>query len=172
MLDKNTKTRLSEVNWMRIAEDDENLSDTVRRYADQSNDAINDFILLCNKLPNSEQEKVITYENISKFIQAILKGNEYGLHNYNKHKKKTTFEGEDPNGYDKNFDNRVLSIAALLVNEGTKVCIEYYKTKNRRPFNPVIDTLIEASAICDTIAYPFRVKKQTMFMGKKKEKGK
>lgn len=81
------------------------------------------------------------------------------MHDYDKHKDKSTFKGED-NDYDKNFDNRMLSIAAFLVKEGVRVCIEYYEANNRRTFTPVINTLNEAAGICDVMAFPFRAGKR------------
>jgi hypothetical protein len=157
MLAKSTRKRLTELNWVEIAEDDENHGDTMRRYKKQINKAINDLILIANKFPNKDQEEIFSYANIEKVIQAILNGNIEGLHEYDKIDKKKISK-EQNNDYDKNFKNRILSISALLVQEGAKVCMEHYKANNQRTFTPVMRTLEEAAEICNIIAFPYRIK--------------
>jgi hypothetical protein len=144
---------------------EKNLSDKLIDWRSQSKRAIDGLTLLAKRLPNNEQKEIFYYDNIKGLLQAILHGSIEELQYYSKAKDKSIFKGQDTN-YDNEFDNRIVQIAAFLVEEGTRICIEQYKTKhklNDRLNQPIIDILDRAAGICDAIAFPFRVtKSQTL----------
>jgi hypothetical protein len=146
---------LHEQNWREIARKDMNPSDTLFRFREQSSKAINELILLANKLPNEEHEKIFYYDKIEGLMQAILHGNNEGLHYYSKATDKSIFTGDDMH-HDNNFNSRITHIAALFVREGIKICIGQYKAKieqDSRLNQATIEKLNNAAEICDAIAF-------------------
>jgi hypothetical protein len=132
-----------------------NLSAAEADWKRESIAALKDMILLANKLPNDVQKDMFHYDNIRRFIQAILNGNEKGLYSYTKSTNKAEFKGENPD-HDAEFDKRVTQIAACLVTEGIKVCIEYYKKyheSNPTLNGPLIKTLNDVVERCNAMVF-------------------
>jgi hypothetical protein len=163
MMEKTTRRLLSQHDIVELYNTKENFSDDVRRYVKNANQGIDDFILLANKLTNSTQKEIFSYVNTKRLLEALLNGNTKGLHSYTKKGDKMIFKGTDEE-QDNEFNNRILHIAALLVEYGTKVCIEHYaRGKNPTLIEPMIRILKEAAALCYAVAFPFRVtKSQTL----------
>src|SRR5215831_6325236 len=155
MLQTGTLRRLREHNWLEIARNESNLSDTTTRLRSQSDRAINEFVLLATKLPNENQSDIFSYKNVGDLIKSILRGNNEGLHHYSKAENKGVFRGDNVQ-YDHDFDSRITHLAALLVKEGVNICISQYKTKveqDSRLNQAIIDKLNAAVEACDAIAF-------------------
>ena len=129
------------------------------RLRTQSARAISELAMLANKLPNEEQGKIFDYDNVECLLQAILKGNDQKLNYYSKaeeENKETIIFQKENIEYDNNFNSRITHLAALLVREGIKICIDQYKSKIEQDSTlnqATIDKLKNAVEICDAIAF-------------------
>jgi hypothetical protein len=135
MLKKQTRKRLSERNWLDILREDSNRSLTAKRLRDQANRAIGDVTLLARKMPSKELAEVFRYDNIRKFIEAVLQ--------------------TETKVHERNFDSRTVQLAALLVNLGVEYCkSEYMQNVEQNPSlnKATVEKLNDAVEICDAIA--------------------
>jgi len=130
------RKKLREHNWLELARKDPNPSATLRRLTYEANKAINDLVLLAEKLPDDRVAEIFSKANTGKMVHQILEGNRY-------EKKDVAFEG------------RITQIAALLVRLGTTECIKQYQLKvepNSILNEPIINHLKRTHEICDEIA--------------------
>jgi hypothetical protein len=173
MLQKDVRKKFNTQNWIQIARRDHNPRQTIHRLKMQSNNAISDLTILANKLPNEEQNAIFSYKNIESLLQAILKGNNDKLNYYSKSEdkgEKKVFLG-DNSEYDNNFNSRIIHLAALLVKEGIKKCIDQYSSKIERDSTlnkATIDNLKNAAEICDAIAFKLYLPKIELITREKK----
>jgi hypothetical protein len=155
MLSQPTKSKLDEDNYRSIAKKYANLSAQEADWKRLSISALEDMILLAKKLPNDVQKEMFRHDNIRSFVQAILKGNEKGLYSYTKSTNKAEFTGENKE-HDDEFDKRVTQIAACLVTEGIKICVQHYK-KYHEPNSllnePLIKSLNDVVDRCNAMAF-------------------
>jgi hypothetical protein len=155
MISRRTKDKFRKDNYRIIAKKVKNLSAAEADWKNESIDAIRDLTLFANKLPNDIQKDIFQYENIRKFAQAILKGNEKGMYSYSKSKDRIVFNRQNRD-YDKEFDKRVTQIAACLVTEGIKVCVEYYEKYLGTDFmldEPLIENLNNVAKRCSAMVF-------------------
>lgn len=105
--------------------------------------AINDLILISQRLPDEAQKEIFSYTNIKKLASAILRENELIVGN------STTI-----------VDVRRIELAALLVRVGIWICIEQYQTKIEQDSDLndlTINHLLRARDICNAISFKMRL---------------
>ncbi len=137
------RKKLNAHNWLEIARRDSNPSQTLYRFRSQGNRAINDLILLAEKLPDDTLKDIFNYTNISKLASAILEKNEVG---------DSTTVDEDA--------GRRIQLATRLVEIGIETCINQYQSKieqNSVLNKYVIDELREARDLCNEISFKIRL---------------
>ena len=108
------RKQLSEQNWLRIIEEDSNATQTWKRLRDKAITAINDLILLAEKLPDDKQEEIFNRLNIDKLANSIL------------------FRLRKDFDYDE-YDSRRTRLAAILAEKSIKKCISQTSRIARRP---------------------------------------
>jgi hypothetical protein len=150
MLENSTKKKLREHDWISYIKNETNPSQSLARCRSALKEAISQLILLANKLPNDEQEEILTKDSIREIIQALLSKNIDGIHSYKANKP--LLEGKDFT-YDAEHNKKILQIAALLVQEGTRICKEQYEASNVQELSKyIIEPLDNANAICSAMA--------------------
>jgi hypothetical protein len=138
MLQKEMRKKLTERKWLEIEKRDTNPSQTLLRLKRQAVRAINDLVILANKLPEDAQAEIFSYENMKKLMEAIFT------------------EHEDTDSRTRlDLENRKAHISYLLTKRGTSVCIGLYI--NYVEQDPVlnqatVDKLKNAADICEAIA--------------------
>lgn len=139
MLGKSVYKSFLELNWLEIERKESNPSQFWHRIRDHANRAINELILLANKLPDEKQEQIFNYVNMKELIESVLtKTDDH------------TIPDEELS------DVRRTQLAALLVEEGVKVCIKKYKSlfsETPTLAEPIIDQLNKAKGICRDSIY-------------------
>lgn len=138
MLEKSTLRRLMQHNWLDILRNERNPSQFWIRIRSQVDRAINQLSLLTTKLPDDKQEEVFSYDNIKKLIISLLNKDNYA------------------DSAQELSDTRRTHLAALLVEEGIKVCIKKYElllSETPALTGPTIEHLNKAKDICKDIAY-------------------
>jgi hypothetical protein len=138
MLENSTYRKFIEHDWVHIWNNESNPSQFWHRIRTQANRAINQLIKLANKLPDEKQQEIFNYSDMKKFIISILEKGNYA----------------DP--MDELSDARRTQLAALLVEEGIKVCIKKYEllhNETRTLTEPTTIHLNKAKDICKEIAY-------------------
>lgn len=138
MLENSTYRKFIEHNWVDIWNNESNPSQFWHRIRTQVNRAINQLIKLANKLPDEKQQEIFNYSDMKKFIISILKKDNYA------------------DLIDELSDARRTQLAALLVEEGIKLCIKKYELlHNETPTltEPTTIHLNKAKDICKEIAY-------------------
>jgi hypothetical protein len=129
------RRKLNEQNWLRIIEQDSNATQTWKRLRDKAITAINDLILLAEKLPDDKQEEIFNKHNIDKLANSILLP------------LRKDFD------YDE-YDSRRTRLAAILAEKGIKKCISQ-TTKIIRPgllSEELIPGLRKSISSCNEIA--------------------
>ena len=142
MLSKSMRKKLFERNWLNIEKQDSNPSQFWRRLKDQSITAINDLILLANKLPEDKQREIFSPPRIEALLAQILDLGELGLSN-------------------KDFNSRKSEIAARLVKRGIDLNVnQYVNSSIDTPslIKPTLDHLRQTVSICDDISYNMKLK--------------
>jgi hypothetical protein len=143
MLTKPMRTKIREHNWMKIEEADSNPTQTWRRLKDQSIEAINDLILLAQKLPEDKQKEIFTVSMIDNFVRQIL-----------------YLGGESP-AYPDGLNPRKAELAAILVRRGVDVnSYQYLQLNVDTPLlvKPTVDHLRQSSNICNEISYKLKLR--------------
>jgi hypothetical protein len=150
MLDKKHKEKLRKNSWDKAFKDHSNRYQAWDRIRLQSIKAIDELILLASRLPDDKQDKIFSYENIEKFILAILykrQINEYYLTSALQNIKDTSFDTDD---------YRRIHICLMLINN----CIDYfikeiYKNEEFKILSglvkPGISQLEQSKSICNSI---------------------
>lgn len=139
MLGNGPRSRISERNWLDIKGRESNPYQFWHRIRGQANTAINDLVLLANKLPEEKQEEIFSYANMKRLVESVLA-------------KKDKYMTAP----DKLSDVRRTQLAALLVEEGLKICMEKYESllSETPPLTePTTDHLNRTKTICKEIAY-------------------
>ncbi|MDQ6863466.1 MAG: hypothetical protein M3044_06550 [Thermoproteota archaeon] len=141
MLEKRTRKKLREQNWLDIEKSDSNPYASLRRWRDQANRAINDLALLAEKLPCDIQQEIFNHATINKLVRAMLKVSPVSQVSVDDNARKT-------------------GLASLLVRIGADLCIQQYSQKIET--NSVLNRLIinqikESMDICDEIAFKMRI---------------
>ena len=163
-----TRKRFERQNLQEIAKGDKYFEDSVRRYKKDCRQVIDELILFARKLSNEQQQTIFTYDNVKRLVSQILRGNSEGLYFYSKatetKKEKNVFRGENEE-YDAEFNTRILKISAFLAQAGIEICIRHYeltlgKTLDPRLHKYIIEPLLNAMAICDTIINPHTIVKK------------
>jgi hypothetical protein len=143
LLPKSTRKKLLEHNWEEIASKDSNPYQTLQRLRGKAIRAVNDLILIAQRLPDESQKEIFNYANIKKLVSAILKENELIA------------------GNSTSIDNvRRIELAALLVRLGIMICIEQYQTKIEQDSilnDLTINHLLRARDICNAISFKIRL---------------
>jgi hypothetical protein len=124
--------------WLAITRNERNPSQFWYRIRNQMNRAINQLSLLAKKIPDDKQKEIFSYDNIKRLIISLLNKDDYA----------------DP--IDELSDSRRTQLAALLIEEGIKVCIKKYElllSETPALTGPTIDHLNKAKDICKDIAY-------------------
>jgi hypothetical protein len=132
MLGKAARSRILERNWLDVEKRESNPYQFWHRIRDQANTGLRDLVLLANKLPEDKQDEIFNYINMKRLVASVL---------------------AHP---DKPPDVRRTHLAALLVEEGLKVCIEKYESllsETPQLTEPTIDHLKKTKLYCKEIAY-------------------
>lgn len=108
------RKQLNEQSWLRIIEEDSNATQTWKRIRGKAITAINDLILLAEKLPDDKQEEIFSKLNIDKLANSIL------------------FPLRKDFDYDE-YDSRRIRLAAILAEKGIRKCISQTSKIARRP---------------------------------------
>lgn len=114
----------------------------LRRHKEHSITAINDLSLIAHKLPENIVSEIFTYDRVKKLMESILSSENSPDH-------LDTVSSSDMN-------SRRTYLAALLVEEGIKICIEKYVAQNRETpilTEATVGQLKQAIKICNEIAY-------------------
>lgn len=171
-MNRETRKRFERQNLTEIAKGDKYFEDSVRRYKKDCIREIDDLIMFARKLSNEQQQEIFTYDIVKRLVSQILHGNSEGLHFYSKAtdktKEKSVFRGENDK-YEAEFNDRILKISAFLAQAGIEVCIRHYeltlgKTLDPRLHKYIVEPLLNAMAICNTIINPHTMvtKEQTI----------
>src|SRR5215211_7652082 len=150
MLDKKHKQKLIKNSWDKAFKDHSNRYQAWERIRIQSIKAIDELMLLASRLSDDKQEKIFSYQNIEKFILAVLykrQINEYHLPSKLQNIKDTSFDTDD---------YRRIHICLMLINN----CIDYFIKEicKNEEFNivsglvkPGISQLEQSKSICNNI---------------------
>jgi hypothetical protein len=142
MLSKVIRKKLYELDWLDIEKQESNPSQAWRRLKDQAITALNDLILLANKLPEDKQKEIFSPNRIEVFVAQILDiGEDYPLHDISNPRK--------------------AEIASRLVNRGIKLnSIQFRESSHETPslIEPALDHLTHSVKICNEISYKMRLK--------------
>ncbi len=139
MFQKETRKKLIKQNWLEIKQGDSNAYQTLKRFRDQSKDAIDDLSLVANKLPDNTLDEIFTSKKLEPFVLNIL-----GV-GPSRGKIKSS----------RNSTKRRTRIAAMLVEKCIDFCITQYDSLlSESPVltGPTIRQLRESAAICTDIA--------------------
>jgi hypothetical protein len=142
VLTKSLRRKISEQDWLDIEKQESNPSQTWRRLKDQSITAINDLILLANKLPDDKQKEIFSPTRIEAFIAQILDVGSF-------------------NQSHKHFNARKSELAARLVRKGISLNVcQYAESSPDTPslIKPTLDHLEQTISICDDISYNMKLK--------------
>jgi hypothetical protein len=142
MLSKSIRKKIFERDWVTIEKRESNPSQFWRRLKNQSITAINDLILLANKLPEDKQGEIFSPTRIEAFVAQILDLGELGLSH-------------------KDFNSRKSEIAARLVKRGIDLNIcQYVESSPDTPslIKPTLNHLRQTVNICDDISYKMKLK--------------
>jgi hypothetical protein len=142
LLHKHHRKQLEELNWLQIEKKDSNPRMRLRRHKMSSITAINDLSLIAHKLPEDTVAEIFTYDRVKKLIGSVLSREDSPDH-------LDTVGSSDLN-------SRRTYLAALLVEEGIKICIEKYLAQNRETpilTEATVGQLNQAIKICNEIAY-------------------
>lgn len=137
------RSKIREHSWVEIEEEDSNPTQTWRRLRDQSIEAINDLILLAQKLPEDKQKEIFTVSMIDKFIHQIL-----------------YLGGESP-PYPDGLNPRKAELAATFVRRGIDVNSNQYLQLNEDApllVKPTVDHLRQSISICNEISYKLKLR--------------
>lgn len=142
MLSKSMRKSLYERNWLDIENQESNPSQTWRRLKDRSIVAINDLILLANKLPEDKQREIFSPTRVEALIVQILY---LGIYSRSQH----------------DFNSRKSEIAARLIRRG--IDLNVYQYVNSSPetsslIEPTLDYLKKTVNICNDISYKIKLK--------------
>lgn len=129
------RKQLNEQNWLNIIEKDSNATQTWKRLRDKAITAMNDLILLAEKLPNDKQEEIFNRPNIDKLANSIL------------------FPLRKDFDYDE-YDSRRTRLAAILAEKSIRKCISQTSKIVRRPefIEDLITGLRKSISNCAVIA--------------------
>jgi hypothetical protein len=155
MLENETYRKLRERNWLEIVRKESNPSQFWHRIRDNVRKTIDQLALLATKLPDDKQEEIFNYGDIKKLITSIFTKN------------------NSSSPIDELSDARRTHLAALLVEEGMKVCIKKYELLlNDTPAltEPTIRELNRAKDICKEIAYKVDLNQRKLAIQKEEEK--
>lgn len=142
MLTQSTRKKISERNWLDIEKQDSNPSQLWRRLKDESIAAINDLILLANRLPDDRQREIFSPTRIDALIAQILDLGPFSQTH-------------------KDFNPRKSEIASRLVKRAIDLHInQYVNSSPETPSlnQPTIDHLKQAANICNDISYNMKLK--------------
>jgi hypothetical protein len=151
MLKKDMRKKLSERKWLNLAKRDTNPTQTLLRLRRQAVRAIDDLVILANKLPEDTQAEIFSYKNLEKLIHAIFGG----------------YEDTDARTYSQ-FESRKAHISYLLANAGISHCIPNYM--NYVEQDPVlnratVEKLRNAADICEAIALKMLTRESSYKVG-------
>jgi hypothetical protein len=124
--------------WLAIIRNERNPTQFWQRIRSQVDRAIDQLSLLAKKLPDDKQEQVFGYYNLKRLIISLLNKDNYA------------------DSVDETSDTRRTQLAALLVEEGIKLCIKKYElllSETPALTGPTIEHLNKAIDICKDIAY-------------------
>jgi hypothetical protein len=142
MLTQTIRKKIREQNWLDIEKHDSNPSQAWRRLKDQAITALNDLILLANKLPEDKQKEIFSPNRIEVFVAQMLDiGEDYQFHDV--------------------FNPRKAELASRLVNRGIKLnSIQFRESNHDTPslIEPALDHLRHSVNICNEISYKMRLK--------------
>jgi hypothetical protein len=142
LLPKSTRKKLLEHNWVEMARKDSNPYQTLHRLRTKAIRAVDDLILIAQRLPYETQKEIFDYKNTKKLVLSILG------------------ENDSLSGNSDIHDSRRLQLAASLVEIGMKVCIEQYQTKIEQDSvlnDLTINHLARARDICNAISFKARL---------------
>jgi hypothetical protein len=140
MLRKDMRKKLQEHTWLEIARTNSNPSDTLRRLIDEANRAINDLILLADKLPNNKQAEIFRYDNLNRLLVSVLRG--------------SLDDSSSPS--DKNLLGRYAHLSSLLATTGIRFCkniYEHHIEQNPALKKATVEKLDDATEVCNAIAF-------------------
>ena len=141
MLSKQLRKNLSERNWLNIERQESNPSQTWLRLKKQSITAINDLILLANKLPEDKQKEIFSPARVEALVVQIL------------------YLGIFSQSH-KDFNSRKSEIAARLIKRGIDLNInQYVNSSPDTPslIKPTLDHLRQTVDICNDISYKMKL---------------
>jgi hypothetical protein len=153
MLEKPTRKKLLEHNWVDIMKRDTNPTQTWRRIRDQAIRGLNDLTLLAKKLPDDKQQEIFD-NKVRDFFSAILRTDQidtefihtpnlqYPAHNY--------------------LDHRRTRLAAILIKEALHWCIYQHNLLFRETPTQsklIIEQLVRSEKICEELAYKLHMTK-------------
>ena len=136
------RKRISERNWLDIEKQDSNPSQLWRRLKEESITAINDLILLANRLPDDKQREIFSPTRVEDLITQII------------------YIGFFSQSHE-NFNSRKSEIAARLIKRGIDLIInQYMNTSSETPslIKPTLDHLNQSVDICNDISYKMKLK--------------
>jgi hypothetical protein len=142
MLTKPMRKKISERNWFDIEKQDSNHTQTWQRLKNHSITAINDLILLANRLPEDKQKEIFSPTRIEALIAQIL---DVGILNLSH----------------KDFNSRKSELAARLIKRGINLNVyQYVNSSSDTPslIKPTLDHLKQTVSICDDISYKMKLK--------------
>src|ERR671919_325541 len=142
MLTQPMRKKISERNWLDIEKQDSNPSQLWRRLKEESIKAINDLILLANRLPDDKQREIFSPTRVEDLITQII------------------YIGFFSQSHE-NFNSRKSEIAARLIKRGIDLIInQYMNTSSETPslIKPTLDHLNQSVDICNDISYKMKLK--------------
>jgi hypothetical protein len=142
MLTQPMRKKISERNWLDIEKQDSNPSQLWRRLKEESITAINDLILLANRLPDDKQREIFSPTRVEDLITQII------------------YIGFFSQSHE-NFNSRKSEIAARLIKRGIDLIInQYMNTSSETPslIKPTLDHLNQSVDICNDISYKMKLK--------------
>jgi len=147
MLRKQMRKKILEHSWLELEKHESNPTQTWRRIRDEMVSAIDDIILLAQKLPEDKQKEIFTHSRIDGLIQNMLyKGDLYHFQDH----------------YQDIFDPRRSELAAILVERGVHLNSVQYRLLNKDTLSlvePTINHLNQSVSICKDIARKLELKK-------------
>lgn len=145
MLNTDTRRRLKEHGWLDIAKKHSNPSMALSRFRTQAIEAIDDLVLMAQKLPEDVIKDIFNHANIKKLASITVRGS----------------DGPAARESGISVDEvRRIQLAALLVDIGMRTCIELYRTRIEKDsdLNKLnIDHLWRAIEICNAISFKSRL---------------
>ncbi len=136
------RKKLLEHNWEKIEKQDSNHTQAWHRIRKQSITALDDLILLAQKLPEGKQGQIFSTKKIDRLVSCLLsmEGN-HSSSNY--------------------LSSRKAELAALLVERGINVNVFHYSRLEQdipSLIVPTVNHLKQSVSMCNDISYKIRLK--------------